>query len=87
MDDERGERARLLDTLQDFGPILAIKLYRLNPEGTLRVPTLPCLDHEAMLHGGIPPHAAAYIQDVLTKESAALVRASSAAPVSTSVDL
>ena len=63
MDDERGERARLLDTLQDFGPILAIKLYRLNPEGTLRVPTLPCLDHEAMLHGGIPPHAAAYIQE------------------------
>jgi len=63
MGDARGDRARLLDTLQGFGPILAIKLYRLNAEGTLRVPTLPCLDHEAMLHGGIAPHAAAYIQE------------------------
>ena len=27
------------------------------------MPTLPCLDHEAMLHEGIPPHAAAYVQD------------------------
>ena len=64
MDDGRGgEHGRLLETFQDFGPILAVKLYRLNAEGTLRVPTLPCLDHEAMLHGGIPPHAAAYIQE------------------------
>src|SRR5688572_13629555 len=57
------ERARLLDTLQTFGPILVIKLYRLNAEGAPRVPILPCLDHEAMLHGGIPAHAAVYIQE------------------------
>jgi hypothetical protein len=29
----------------------------------LNVPTLPCLDHEAILHEGNPPHAAAYLQD------------------------
>ena len=28
------------------------------------VPVLPCLDHEAKLHEGIPPHAAAYIEDI-----------------------
>ncbi len=27
------------------------------------VPVLPCLDHEAMLHEGIHPHTAAYVQD------------------------
>ena len=47
-----------------FGPVLSIKL--LSPARSTRrppVPTLPCLDHEAMLHEGIPPHAAAYVQD------------------------
>lgn len=43
--------------------MLAIKVYRLRMESLPAVPTLPCLDHEAMLHAGIPPHAAAYIKD------------------------
>ena len=60
---QQAERARLLDTFQSFGRILAIKLYRLSPDDAPRVPVLPCLDHEAMLHGGIAPHAAAYIQE------------------------
>lgn len=45
------------------GPILAVKLYRLALDPPLHVPTLPCLDHEAMLHQTVPPHAAAYLQD------------------------
>ena len=60
---QQAERVRLLDTFQSFGRILVIKLYRLNADDAPRVPVLPCLDHEAMLHGGIAPHAAAYIQE------------------------
>jgi len=51
------------DALADFSTPLAIKLYRLQPDVPPRVPSLPCLDHEAMLHEGIAPHAAAYVQD------------------------
>jgi hypothetical protein len=57
---EQGQR--LLDAVAGFGPVLAIKLYRLG-RGLPDVPTLPCLDHEAMLHEGIAPHAAAYLQE------------------------
>ena len=60
---ESGEAARLLAELSTFGPVLAIKLYRLTLDAAPAVPTLPCLDHEAMLHEGIAPHAAAYLQD------------------------
>jgi hypothetical protein len=73
-DDAGAGGQRLLDALTGFGPILALKLYRL-ARGPIdreerrqgvpadRVPTLPCLDHEAMLHEGIAPHAAAYVQE------------------------
>jgi hypothetical protein len=51
-------------TLSEFGRILCVKLYRLDLRSTqAAVPILPCLDHEAMLHEGIDPHAAAYVQD------------------------
>ena len=63
MVNEAAEAARLLTDLSPFGPVLAIKLYRLTLETPPPVPTLPCLDHEAMLHEGIAPHAAAYLQD------------------------
>jgi hypothetical protein len=63
MADDSAEAARVLDTLTAFGPILAIKLYRLTSATTYPIPTLPCLDHEAMLHEGIAPHAAAYVQE------------------------
>ena len=53
----------ILDRLAGFGPVLAIKLYRLTLEPARSVPTLPCLDHEAMLHENIAPHLAAYVQD------------------------
>lgn len=43
--------------------MLTVKLYRLKLERPPAVPVLPCLDHEAMLHEGIDPHAAAYLQD------------------------
>ena len=45
----REDGQRLLEVLADFGPILAIKLYRLNRGAGPNVPHLPCLDHEAML--------------------------------------
>jgi hypothetical protein len=52
-----------LATLGQLGPIRAVKLYRLTLAQPPAVPILPCLDHEAMLHEGIPPHAAAYVED------------------------
>ena len=53
----------VLDVLNAYGRVLAIKLYRLDRGPTLDVPYLPCLDHEAMLHEGIAPHAAFYVQE------------------------
>jgi hypothetical protein len=50
-------------TLGEFTTLLAVKWYRLQSELATAVPQLPCLDHEAMLHGGIPPHVAAYVED------------------------
>lgn len=52
-----------LDTLGLFGPILSIKLYRLTLDPRPSLPIIPCLDHEAMLHQNVAPHAAAYIQE------------------------
>lgn len=57
------EAAYALEALRAFGPVLAIKLYRIALDDPPAVPTLPCLDHEAMLHEAVPPHAAAYVQD------------------------
>ena len=57
------ETAYALEAMRAFGPVLAIKLYRIALDDPPAVPTLPCLDHEAMLHAGVPPHAAAYVQD------------------------
>src|SRR5688572_6573530 len=54
---------QFFETLGALGRVLAIKLYRLRLERPPAVPTIPCLDHEAMLHGDIDPHAAAYVQD------------------------
>ena len=47
-----------------FSRLHAVKLYRLTVDIPVSIPTLPCLDHEAMLHEGISPHAAAYIEDL-----------------------
>ena len=57
---------RLLDLLGTFGPVLAIKLYRLKPGPGPDVPHIPCLDHEAMLHEHVQPHASAYVQERLS---------------------
>src|SRR5215203_2767680 len=62
MNDSDGAR-QSIDVLHPFGPVLAIKLYRLTLDPAPSVPILPCLDHEAMLHESVPPHAAAYVQD------------------------
>lgn len=52
-----------MDALEAFGRILAVKLYRLPRSAAPDVPTLPCLDHEAMLHDDIARHASAYVQE------------------------
>ena len=54
---------RVLDALAEFGPVLAVKLYRLTLDPAPPIPTLPCLDHEAMLHERVAPHAAVYLRD------------------------
>ena len=67
------ETADALEALKAFGPVLAIKLYRITLDTPPPVPTLPCLDHEAMLHEGIAPHAAAYVQDATSGDLHELV--------------
>lgn len=62
-DASSGDAQQVFDALAGFGRILSFKLYRLSLPAQPAVPVLPCLDHEAMLHGGIPPHAAAYVQE------------------------
>ena len=52
-----------LDALGSFGPALSMKLYRLALDPAPTLPVIPCLDHEAMLHQTIAPHAAAYVEE------------------------
>ena len=54
---------RFFEALTEFSRIHAIKLYRLRLDPVPAVPVLPCLDHEAMLHEGIAPHAATYVEE------------------------
>src|SRR5688572_17131070 len=60
---DRVEGLQLLEVLKDFGPVLAIKLYRVGRGPGPDVPYIPCLDHEAMLHEHVAAHAAAYVQE------------------------
>ena len=57
---------QLVRVISEFARLHAIKLYRLSVPLPEPVPVLPCLDHEAMLHEGISPHAAMYIEDLDT---------------------
>ena len=54
---------RVLLGLTTVSDVRAVKLYRLRVNVSPPVPNLPCLDHEAMLHEGIAPHAAVYVED------------------------
>jgi hypothetical protein len=54
---------RFFDSLTDLCIVRSLKLYRFKLDPVPRVPVLPCLDHEAMLHEGIPRHAAAYVEE------------------------
>ena len=60
---ESVECRRFLETLDGFATVRAIKLFRLTLQPPPPVPILPCLDHEAMLHEEVAPHAAAYVED------------------------
>ena len=51
------------DELSDTYRIRSIKVYRMELAEEQAVPVLPCLDHAAMLHQRIPPHAAAYLEN------------------------
>ena len=57
---------RFFESVSEFAQLHAVKLYRLSLELPDAMPSLPCLDHEAMLHEGISPHAAAYVEDFKT---------------------
>ena len=57
---------RFFESVSEFARLHAVKLYRLSLELPDGMPSLPCLDHEAMLHEGISPHAAAYVEDFET---------------------
>ena len=59
---------RFFAGLDEFVSLRAVKLYRLRVDLATPVPSLPCLDHEALLHEGIAPHAAAYVEDRETGE-------------------
>ena len=63
MPDTTSDAKGFLDTLNTFCTVLSIKVYRMSQDGLPNIPTLPCLDHEAMLHEGIDPHIAAYAKD------------------------
>ena len=60
---ELGDGHLFLNALREIGDVLALKQYRVNLDPAPRIPTLPCLDHEALLHEGIAPHLAAYVRD------------------------
>jgi len=65
--------SQFLETLGGFGQVLSLKLYRLTLDPLPAVPILPCLDHEAMLHEGIAPHLAAYVQEIASGDLHELV--------------
>jgi len=54
---------RFLTAISTVVRVRAVKLYRVQMQPLPEVPALPCLDHEAMLHEGIAPHVAAYVED------------------------
>ncbi len=54
---------RFFDSLTELCVVRSVKLYRFRLDPVPRVPVLPCLDHEAMLHEGIPRHASAYVEE------------------------
>ena len=72
-DTDSVEASRVLRELHTFGPLLAVKLYRVAIDPVPPVPMLPCLDHEAMLHEKVAPHAAAYVQDATSGDLHELV--------------
>jgi hypothetical protein len=57
---------RVFGALADLYVVHSLKLYRFEIDLAPPVPILPCLDHEAALHGRIPPHWAAYLEDRAT---------------------
>ncbi len=60
------ETAACRDFLAAIGSawrLRAVKTYRVPDQGTDGVPVIPCLDHEAGLHGRVPLHVSAYVED------------------------
>ncbi len=65
--------SRFFAELAPLVRLRAVKLYRLQVDVAAAVPRLPCLDHEAALHEGVAPHAAAYVEDPASGELHELV--------------
>ena len=55
--------SRFFAELASLVRLRAVKLYRLQVDLAAAVPSLPCLDDEAVLHEGIAPRSAAYVED------------------------
>jgi len=55
---------RFVHAISEFSRLHVVKLYRISIVLPETVPQLPCLDHEAMLHEDISPHAAMYVEDL-----------------------
>ena len=66
MQNDAKEVQQALDALREFGSICSVKLYRVSLSLIPAVPIIPCLDHEAMLHQRVDPHASAYVQEHTT---------------------
>ncbi len=58
-----------LSRLGACGTVLALKIYRIgvDPAG-FKIPVLPCLDHEAMLHQRVAPHVSVYLLEPTLSE-------------------
>lgn len=59
---------RFFDSLTELCVVRSVKLYRFKLDPVPFVPVLPCLDHEAMLHEGIPRHASAYVEERTSRD-------------------
>jgi hypothetical protein len=59
---------RFLDALKGRYRVHAVKSYRVQLGLTDPLPVIPCLDHEARLHGIFPRHVSVYVEEIDTGE-------------------
>lgn len=66
-DSEEAEACRrFLETLRGRYRVHAVKTYRVHLDLPEPLPVIPCLDHEARLHGRVPRHVSVYVEEIAT---------------------